>query len=63
MYPNQSSLLIEKKSNLGTPDNSPQNKTTEPGSKRNSNSPQEEGGKNATTSSQSSPLKNLLNLK
>ena len=63
MYPNQSSLLIEKKSNLETPDNSTKNKTTEPSNQRDSNVSQEEGRKNAPTSSQSSPLKNLLNLK
>ncbi len=63
MYPNQSSLLIEKKSNLETPDNSTQQNTTEQSNQRDSNSSQEEGLKNATTSSQSSPLKNLLNLK
>ena len=63
MYPNQSSLLIEKKSNLETPDNSTQKNTTEQSNQRDSNSHQEEGRKNATTSSQSSPLKNLLNLK
>ncbi len=63
MYPNQTSLLTEKQSSLETSDNSTQKKATEPRKERDSNSSKPEGQKNSTNSNQSSPLKNLLNLK